>query len=55
MVEVIKTDEPRFIRPGNVILKCVDGRWQDRDELPVAEEMLVTGGLTDCKASRTAS
>jgi hypothetical protein len=38
----IKTDEPRFIQPGSIILKCVDGRWQDRDELPVAGEMLVT-------------
>jgi hypothetical protein len=36
-------NNPRFIHPGSVILKCVDGRWSDRDGLTVASEMLVTG------------
>jgi hypothetical protein len=41
--QVDKAEMPHFLLPGSTILKFVDGRWHDRDELPVASEMLVTG------------
>jgi hypothetical protein len=43
MPEVTTPKTPGFLLPGSTILKCVDGRWADRDGLPVASEMLVTG------------
>src|SRR5438552_2298478 len=42
-MQEVSSNEPRFILSGSVILKCVDGRWTDRDGLPVAGEMLATG------------
>ena len=43
MNQIAKFEKPRLIQPGSVILKCVDGRWKDRDGLDPANEMLVTG------------
>jgi hypothetical protein len=35
-----KSDKPRLIATGSVILKCVDGHWSDGDGLTPATEML---------------
>jgi len=43
MNQVTTSNKPRLILPGSVIAKCVDGRWSDRDGLPLPNELLATG------------
>jgi hypothetical protein len=39
--QLTKQNRPRLIK--GVILKCIDGRWEDGDGLPPPNEMLVVG------------
>ena len=41
MTEIIKHEKPRVIQ--GVILKCVDGRWEDKDGLTPPNTLLAMG------------